>query len=168
MRTLLPIFFVISLLLVPQARAQDLEAGPSVPDMIDIESDRLEVDTQKGEAVFTGNVRANQGDIVIHGQRLTLTFGGAEQKIDTLTAEQNVLIRWQDREATCEKAVFNPGDETLDLTGDVVVTRGVERLSGERVTVDMKTDRQMVEGKGGRVRIRVHNDQDSGILKWQK
>jgi lipopolysaccharide export system protein LptA len=50
----------------------------------------------------------------------------------------------------------------------VVVTRGVERLSGERVTVDMKTDRQMVEGKGGRVRIRVHNDQDSGILKWQK
>lgn len=168
MRTLLPILFIVSLLLVPQARAQDIEGGPAVPDMIDIESDHLEVDTQKGEAVFTGNVRANQGDIVIHGQRLRLTFGGAERKIDTLTAEQDVFIRWQDREATCEKAVFSPRNETLDLIGNVVVTRGVERLSGERVTVDMKTDRQMVEGQGGRVKIRVHNDQDSGILKWQK
>jgi len=166
---LLPIFFIISLLFVPQVQAQDPKGSPVVSaDMIDIESDHLEVDTQKGQAVFTGNVKANRGGIVIHGQRLTLIFGGAERKIETLTAEQDVIIRWQDKEASCEKAVFRPGDETLDLTGNVVVTRGVERLSGERVTVDMKTDRQTVEGQGGRVKIRVYNDQDSGILKWQK
>ena len=57
MRTLLPIFFIISLLFVPQVQAQDPKGSPVVSaDMIDIESDHLEVDTQKGQAVFTGNV----------------------------------------------------------------------------------------------------------------
>jgi len=136
--------------------------------MIDIESDRLDVNTQTGEAVFTGNVKATQGEIVVQGEKLTLKFDDADKKVNTLIAEQNVYIHWQDKEATCDRAVYKLNEEVLDLTGNVLVTRGEERLSGQRVAVDMKTNRQTIEGKGGRVKIRVNNDQESGILQWRK
>lgn len=168
MRKFLPIFFFISLLLFPQARAQDVKSGESFSDMIDIESDRMDVDTQKGTAVFRGNVKAVQKDIVVQGEVLTLKFDDETKKVNTLIAEKNVYIHWQDKEATCEKAVYRLDDESLDLTGNVLVTRGEERLSGQRVAVDMKTNRQSVEGQGGRVKIRVHNENESGILKWEK
>jgi lipopolysaccharide export system protein LptA len=155
--------------LFPQARAQDpVKSSGSVSDMIDIESDRMDVDTQKGVAVFKGNAKATQKDIVVRGAVLTLKFDDATKKVNTLIAEKDVYIHWQDKEATCEKAVYRLDDESLDLTGNVLVTRGEERLSGQRVAVDMKTNRQSVEGQGGRVKIRVNNDQESGILQWRK
>ena len=172
MRVFLLIFFISSFIssavFSPQIRAQDLKGGQGVSDMIDIESDRLDVNTQTGEAVFTGNVKATQGEIVVQGEKLTLKFDDADKKVNTLIAEQNVYIHWQDKEATCDRAVYKLNEEVLDLTGNVLVTRGEERLSGQRVAVDMKTNRQTIEGKGGRVKIRVNNDQKSGILQWRK
>jgi len=172
MRVFLLIFFISSFIssavFSPQIRAQDLKGGQGVSDMIDIESDRLDVNTQTGEAVFTGNVKATQGEIVVQGEKLTLKFDDADKKVNTLIAEQNVYIHWQDKEATCDRAVYKLNEEVLDLTGNVLVTRGEERLSGQRVAVDMKTNRQTIEGKGGRVKIRVNNDQESGILQWRK
>ncbi len=172
MRTFLPIFFIVSLVMgvlaFPPARADELKGGEGVSDMITIESDHLDVDTQKGEAVFTGNVKATQGNITVQGARLTLRFDDATRTVSTLVAEDDVFIHWQDRQATCDKAVYHLEGETLDLSGDVLITRGEERLSGQRVSVDMKTNHQTVEGEGGRVQIRVNNDQESGILQWQK
>ncbi len=172
MRTFLPVFFIVSLVMgvlasLP-ARADELKGGEGVSDMITIESDHLDVDTQKGEAVFTGNVKAHQGNIVVQGARLTLRFDDATKTVSTLVAEDDVFIHWQDRQATCDKAVYRLDREMLDLSGDVLITRGEERLSGQRVSVDMKTNNQTVEGEGGRVQIRVKNDQESGILQWQK
>ena len=168
MRKYLLVFSIISLILLPQARAQEAEDGQSSSGMIDIESDRLDVDTQKGVAVFTGDAKAVQRDIVVQCEMLTLKFDDASKKVNTLIAEKDVNIRWQDKEATCDRAVYRLDEESLDLAGNVLVTRGEERLSGQRVTVDMKTNRQSVEGRGGRVKIRVHNENESGILKWEK
>ncbi|HPW68084.1 MAG: LptA/OstA family protein [Desulfomonilia bacterium] len=172
MRTFLPIFFITSLamgaLTFAPARAEGLKGGEGVSDMITIESDHLDVNTEKGDAVFTGNVKATQGDITVQGARLILQFDETTKTVNTLVAENDVFILWQDRQATCDKAVYRLDRETLDLSGDVLITRGEERLSGQRVKVDMKTNSQTVEGQGGRVQIRVKNDQESGILQWQK
>lgn len=172
MRTFLPAFFIVSLVMgvlaLPPARADEFKGGRDASDMISIESDRLDVDTRKGEAVFTGNVKAAQGSIVVQGARLTLRFDDAAKTVNTLVAEDGVFIHWQDRQATCDKAVYHLDEETLDLFGNVLITRGEERLSGQRVKVDMQTNSQTVEGEGGRVQIRVKNDQETGILQWQK
>jgi len=56
----------------------------------------------------------------------------------------------------------------MELTGDVIITKGAERLSGQKVIVDMVSDTQVVEGSGGRVKIRVNTQEESGILQWEK
>jgi lipopolysaccharide export system protein LptA len=54
------------------------------------------------------------------------------------------------------------------LTGNVIITRGEERVIGEKATMNMKNDTQVVEGGGGRVKVRVNTGKESGVMQWGK
>jgi lipopolysaccharide export system protein LptA len=148
--------------------AQDLKMPPGKSDMVDIEADQLDVNTKNGTAIFKGKAKATKADIVVKGDMLTIAYNTTTHKVNTLTSEGNAYIQWKDREATCTKAVYNLTDNIMVLTGDVVMTRGEERVTGQKVTVDMKNDRQVVEGGGGRVRVRVNTGKETGIMQWGK
>lgn len=168
MRRLCRIFLICSLLWPLAAHAEDLQAGPSASDMVDIEADRLDVSTRNGTAVFRGNVKATRADIVVRGDTLALAYDQKTRKITTLTADGDVSIQWKGREATCERAVYNLTREVMILTGTVVISRGKERLSGQKVMLDLKNDTQTVEGGGGRVNVRVDTGESTGIMQWKK
>ena len=168
MRRLCRIFLICSLLWPLAANAEDLKAGPSASDMVEIEADRLDVSTSNGTAVFKGDVKATRADIVVRGDTLALAYDQKTRKVTTLTADGDVSIQWKGREATCEKAVYNLTREVMVLSGKVVITRGQERLSGQKVTLDLKNDTQTVEGGGGRVNVRVNTGESTGIMQWRK
>ncbi|HOO37441.1 MAG TPA: LptA/OstA family protein [Deltaproteobacteria bacterium] len=136
--------------------------------MVEIEADRLDVNTQDGQAVFQGNVKATKGDILVKGETLTLTYDNTSRKVTSLIAERDVYVLWLDKEASCDKAVYKLDENMMELIGDVTITKGDERLSGQKVIVDMASDQQVVEGGGGRVKIRVNTQKESGILQWEK
>lgn len=138
-------------------------------EMIEVESDRLDVNKSKGEAVFQGNVKAVQGNIVIKGAILTLYLDSTTKKINKLIAEKNVYIKWDDKESTCDRATYTLPNRVLDLVGNAVITRGPEKVSGQKIMIDMITDRQIVEGgQTGRVKLRVNSGSESGVLEWKK
>ncbi len=168
MRRLLKIFFIISLLAPSYGYGEQLKDLTGLSDMVEIEADRLDVSTIDGQAVFQGNVKATRGDILVKGETLTLFYDNKTQKVTSLIAEKNVYVLWQDKEASCNKAVYRLDRNLMELMGDVVITKGQERLSGQKVTIDMASDRQVVEGQGGRVKIRVNTQEESGILQWEK
>ncbi len=168
MRALCKIFLLLSLLFPCALHAQGLKTPSGPSDMVDIEADRLDVDTKKGTAVFTGKVTATRPDITLKGNTLTLVYDQKSRKVSQLTAEGNVYILWNDKNATCSKAVYNLADEVMVLTGDVVITRGQERLTGQKVTLDRKRDTQVVEGSGGRVKVRVDAGESKGVMQWGK
>ena len=168
MRKFIKIFFIINLLFTPWTMAQELKATPAPSDMVDIEADRLDVNTQEGRAVFQGNVEAKKGDILVKGATLTLIYDNTSSKVSSLIADGDVFVNWQDKEATCKKAVYELDREIMELSGDVLIIKGEERLFGQKVIVDMASDRQVVEGGGKRVRIRVNTEEESGILQWEK
>jgi lipopolysaccharide export system protein LptA len=168
MRKLLKIFFIISIVAPSFVYGGALKDSPVTSDMVEIEADRLDVNTQNGQAVFRGNVTATQGDILVKGATLTLFYDNTSQKVTSLIAENDVYVLWQDKEASCDKAVYNLDENRMELTGDVIITKGQERLSGQKVVVDMASDQQVVEGGGGRVKIRVNTQKESGILQWEK
>jgi lipopolysaccharide export system protein LptA len=85
-----------------------------------------------------------------------------------LTVEGDVTILWQDKDATCSKAVYNLTNEVMVMTGNVVITRGQERVSGQKVTLDKKNDTQVVEGAGSRVKVRVNAGESKGVMQWGK
>jgi lipopolysaccharide export system protein LptA len=148
--------------------AEALKATVAATDIVDIEADRLDVDSKNGTAVFKGKVKATKPDITVKGDTLTLVYDQKTRKVTLLTAEGDVAILWKDKDATCSKAIYDFTKETMVMTGNVVITRGQERLSGKKVTLDKKNDTQVVEGAGSRVKVRVNAGESKGIMQWGK
>ncbi|HQG31059.1 MAG TPA: LptA/OstA family protein [Deltaproteobacteria bacterium] len=162
--------FAVSLLLASQASAEQVKQPPAKTDTIDVEADRMDVNKARGTTVFSGNVKATQGDVLIKGAVLTLYSGEDTGKIEKMVVEKNVYIKWQDSESTCEKAVYTPEKKYMELIGNVIITRGQDRVSGQKVTIDMVKDIHVVEGgRSGRVKLRVNSgSKESGVLEWKK
>lgn len=172
MQRLIKTFFLISVTcacLSLQLTAAELKTRTAASDMIDVEADRLDVNKAKGEAVFKGNVKAVQGNTIIKGAVLTLFIDNATKKVDKMIVEKNVYIKWEDKESTCDHAVYTIPEKKLELTGNAIITRGDEKVSGQKILIDMIKDHQVVEsGKSGRVKMRVNSGSESGVLEWKK
>jgi lipopolysaccharide export system protein LptA len=153
-----------------KAKAPDIKGKKPASEMIDVEADRLDVDKEKGEAVFRGKVKATQDNVIIKGDTLTLLIDKTTNQVDTLIAEKNVFIHWEDKDSTSDRAVYTVSKKLLELTGNAVITRGPEKVSGQRIVIDMLTNRQQVEGgQGGRVKIRVKSGSNqTEVFQWKK
>ena len=196
MQRLLTIFLIISLFTVSQAGAAEQKATPKevksqprvseqktlgkpaevkpqgkASDVVEVEADKLVVNKAKGEAVYTGNVKATQGNIIINSQKLTLYLDSTTQKIKRLVAEKKVYIKMEDRESTSDRAEYTIATKYMVLTGNVVMTRGPEnKVTGQMVTMDMVNDHtEVVGGTTGRVKMKFENTgNDAGVMEWKK
>lgn len=130
---------------------------------IQIESNELEVQDKKGIAIFTGNVVAKQGDSVLQAQKLVVYYsqppasGGAgadkakkpsataaaegqqQQQIERLEATGRVLLSEKDQTATGSAATYSAKDQTMVMTGDVVLTQGGNVVRGNKLVVHLDT-----------------------------
>ena len=52
--------------------------------------------------------------------------------------------------ATAEKAVYYQKDEKMVLTGNPVVKQGNDSIEGDRITIFLKENRNVVESSGDR------------------
>ncbi len=167
MRRYLLITFLCSIAFSITARASEFKGNKGTADSIEVTSDRLDVYNETREAVFTGNVRATREGIRLDCEVLHLFLDKKTQKVNKLIAEKNVKIFWQDRQATCSEATYFLSKDMIIMVGNVVITRGKEMLSADKVIFDMKSNHQVVEGsKKSRVKIKVQTDKETGILKW--
>ena len=137
-------------------------------DMFDIEADKLDVYKAKGEAFFQGNVVATKPDMTIKSKTMRIYYNNATKQLKQMVAEGNVSIKMKDpekgadRDATCKQAIYQYEEKKIVLIGDVVIIRGQDRLSGQKVTLYMEGDRQEVEGGPQRVKITGSLNKDSG------
>ena len=136
-------------------------AAESPERRIRITADRLVANTKTGSADFIGNVRAVQGSTVITADRLQVRYSRngagsspeAEASIEAIIAMGQVVIHFDDKIATTEKAVYQSQSGIFTLTGKGTrVTSGDNAITGEKITVDRKNDRMTVEG-GGESRV---------------
>ncbi len=157
----------------PAAAADTSAAKPSggSDQKIRITSDRLVVDTKTGSAEFIGNVRAAQGTTVITCNRLKVLYSQGGEKsaseeagasIKSLISTGNVIIHFDDKVATTDKADYNSLTGIFTLTGKgTKVTSGDNSITGEKIIVDRKKDRMTVEsGAGSRVKAVIFAGQD--------
>ena len=164
----------------PAAFAQANGAGFNVDSdkPIHIEADALEVLDEQGKAIFTGNVVAEQDGAVLRTVELTVFYEGGAMKngvgsekkpassdgrppeqqksISRLVANGKVVVTTADQEATGDKAVFQMKENTVTMTGDVVLTQGTNVLRGTKLVVNLTTGRSTLVsdesgGKPGRV-----------------
>ena len=132
---------------------------------VNIEADNLEVQELEQNAVFSGRVLVVQGTSALRTDRLTIYYekkGAADapqpagevvtgRDIRRLEADGNVVVTSGNQKATGNKGVFDMPSNTVVLTGNVVVTQGINILRGDRLVVDLTTQKSRVESGGGRV-----------------
>lgn len=144
MRTLV-ITFLIFVASYCSAAEPEIEHDSSQP--VKITSEQLEADDQTGVFIFKGDVQAQQGDVFIYSQIMTVSYiKGETRQIDTVVAEGDVRIIQLNRVATGGKAVFYHQEGRIVLSETPRVVQGDNTVEGERIIVYLNDNRSIVEG----------------------
>jgi lipopolysaccharide export system protein LptA len=125
---------------------------------IEISSDNgFEIDNKRHVVTFIGNVEAVKDDINIKCQRIELFYenlsgnndpGKGRVKILEIIATEKVMLSRPDGGmATAEKAVYDQKGQKVVLTGNPVVKQGTDLVEGSKITLFLKEEKILVEGK---------------------
>lgn len=142
------------------AWAADPQGGPAVKPgalPIEITADRLLADSGRERVTFEGSVVARQGEVTLFSDRLFAEYAGAGRTIEMITAEGNVRVLHEGKEARAARAVFYNVEQRIVLTGDADLRQGENTLKGDTVTIYLRENRTVVTGgENGRVRAVIH------------
>jgi lipopolysaccharide transport protein LptA len=124
---------------------------------LSIQSDQLESQTDAKGArriLFTGHVRATQGDLSLVADRVEAVSAAGASEPDRLTAQGHVTLKQGARTARCAEAVFHRREERVVCTGQLAeIEQGCDRVRGPKIVFHLGSERLEVEG-GADVQIR--------------
>lgn len=139
------------------------KTDPNAPVIID--ADTLDVNDPAKSAVFRGDVRAVQGDIVIRTSELIARYSGSTGILDRqsqsaanrhspqltkIEARQKVVVTSKSGQtATGDWADFDMKTNTAVLGGDVVLTQGQNVVRGTRLTIDTTSGHSVIQTDPG-------------------
>jgi len=162
------VFLLIFCFLIHKGYPNDTSHNPEEKSLggnktIHITSDRLISDRKAGYAEFIGHVKAIQGDTVITSGKLKIFFKKNiankgplslnEESIQKIVANDNVEIKFDNRVATAQQAVYNTETMVLVLSGDnsKVISEN-DSVSGEKITF-YRTDGRINVESGNKKRV---------------
>ncbi len=155
--TLAPVF-AAAILLAGAGAAQDDASGGDGPDRaIEISADTLEVRQSENLAIFQGSVKAEQGDMVLTANTLTVHYREAQDEqgnlgVSRIEAEGDVVVSSPEETARGQRGVYDIDAGRIDLAGGVVLNQGNNIVRGETLTMDLESGVSKVSGDGdGRV-----------------
>jgi LPS export ABC transporter protein LptC len=90
-------------------------------------------------------VKDDQGVVSVKGRQGKILLDGRE--MDRVDLDGGIELRFRDYLVKTDKAFYQRADDTVVSPGAVVVTGDGLSLSGERMTVEMGSQRVRVEGK---------------------
>lgn len=153
----------------PAAAQLSPDGGP-----IQIEAGTAEILDQSKRVIYTSNVDVVQGNARLQSDVLTVNFAGSETgntvgigggfgTISNMTADGNVHYVTQDLKARGDNAVYTASNDTVFMTGNVILARGEDIATGECLTLQISEGRStlgcnnVASGEGaGRVRIQIN------------
>lgn len=117
---------------------------------VEVTADQLSVDQSSGLAVFDGNVLVVQGDLRMSAGRVTVEYTTeetAQNTISRLIAEDGVTFVTPGEAAESADAVYSIEENSVVLTGEVLLTQGQNAISGEKLTLDLTAGTGQMEGR---------------------
>jgi lipopolysaccharide transport protein LptA len=130
---------------------------------IDVTSNRLDINDNAKTAVFSGNVRAVQGDAALESATLNVSYegqgvataapsgaapSGATTKIKRISSSTPVVMTRAPNDRVTGKALdYDALSEVAVVTGDVVMTsQSDRRVTSDVATIDQKADTILLTG----------------------
>lgn len=123
----------------------DLNQDTTLP--VEVQADQLSINNADGTAVFAGNVRVVQGEMVMAANEVLVKYGTDQKSIDQLIATGGVKITNLGDAAESKEAVYTIDSGVIVLSGDVVLTQGPSAMAGQKLTIDLKAGTGVMEGR---------------------
>jgi lipopolysaccharide export system protein LptA len=150
-RKLMVSAFVLALMALP------LRGAETVSTPVEVEANEMEIIDADKQAIFRGKVNAVRGSQNIRSDVMTVFYADVKQPDGTsksqaskLDAKGNVIITTRKQVITGEWAKMDILANTLLVGGRVKLVEGKTTLQGEKLTVDLNTERTLMSG--GRVK----------------
>ena len=148
---ILHVFAVLAVFLAGPALAQGtgialspIEIDGSQP--VEVTADNLTVEQDSNTATFEGNARVVQGELILAANKIKVQYNAEQSAIETVTATSNVMFTNGTEVAEAQNGIYRIGTGTVNLTGDVVLVQGVNAISGDKLNLDLKTNRGTMSG----------------------
>ena len=114
---------------------------------VQVTADQLSINQTDGKAVFTGNVVVTQGTMILQAATLQVEYAQDKQSIARMLADGGVKLAAGTEAASAQSAVYSPETGDLVLKGDVLLTQGSSTISGQILTISLKTGLGTMEGR---------------------
>lgn len=117
---------------------------------VEITSQDLELDQEKGTAVFTGDVIVKQGAITMTCQKMIVEYAEdavtGKNEIQIIRMFGGVTFVSADEAAESQRAVYTLTTDIIEMFGNVLVTQGPTALSSDKLTYNLNTGDGQMEG----------------------
>lgn len=137
--------------------AASSHAAEKISTPVEVEANEMEIIDADKQAIFRGKVNAVRGSQNIKSDVMTVFYadvkqpdGSSKSQASKLDATGNVIITTSKQVITGEWAKMDILANTLQVGGRVKLTEGKTTLQGEKLTVDLSTERTFMTG--GRVK----------------
>jgi len=113
---------------------------------IEIAADMMEIDQQSGSAVLSGNVVVGQGELRLAAPKVTVDYS-EEGGISRILAEGGVTVVTAEEEVEAGTALYTLSDDSMVLSGDVLLSQGLSAVSSQTMRVDLARGTAVLEGR---------------------
>ncbi|WP_084397427.1 LptA/OstA family protein [Henriciella aquimarina] len=155
----------LALAAVPQATAQVSGQGGTIR----VNADKSEVIERQHQVILIDNVDIMQGNARLRADRITLNYtgnGNTETSglsgfgdISSMEAVGEVFYVTPELKATGDRGVYQSSSDTITLTGNVVLIRGEDVATGERLVMRLSEGRTVLDGGTGQVQMNINPNQ---------
>jgi lipopolysaccharide export system protein LptA len=117
-------------------------------EQLDVATDKLEIDVEKGTALLTGNVTLKLGDLAVQCPTVELKYDRSP-RVSWAKGTGGITAHLKGIEATAQVVEFDASSRTVGLHGSVKLSRGRGWITAEHATVDIGTGKvSLAEVKG--------------------
>jgi lipopolysaccharide export system protein LptA len=133
---------------VPQgAQAQFLRSHNSNAP-VNFSADRIEVQDRADRVVVSGNVHVTQGPLTLDAARMTVAYSNGDGiEINRINAAGDVRVTSGNSLARGDTAIYDLNSRIITMVGSVVLQQNGNRVSGNRLVIDLASGRSAVDGR---------------------
>lgn len=137
--------FLLFFILSTELQAKSVEPGEESPQTTITCQGPLDMDYENNRAVFHQNVVVSDPRMKMTADEMTVLFESQSKSIDQVIASGHVRFRKEEKTAKAAHAVYTARDGKVILTGNPMVKKGEDIISGEKITFYRDDSRMLVE-----------------------
>jgi lipopolysaccharide export system protein LptA len=116
---------------------------------VDFSAAAMELQDRADRVVLSGGVTAIQAGLTLKANRVTAAYSSNNGvDVNRLDATGGVMISKDDLRATSSSAIYDLDSSLITLIGNVNLVQGNNRLTGERLVIDLDSGRSTINGGG--------------------